>query len=248
MKVTVIGSGDAFGSGGRLQTCFHVATPDLEFLIDCGATAMIGFNGLGLDPNRVSIIFISHLHGDHYSGLVWWLLHARHVAQRTAPIEIVGPAGLEERYLIAAEALFPGATSPQDRFKVTFHELHAGEDFEISGITVKPFEVCHPSGAPSLALRLDIGSRRIGFSGDTEWVEELVDVADGADLYITECYGYETPTRYHMNWRVISENLDRLRAKRVLVTHMSRDMLDHAQSIADDRVVVSDDGLVLTLP
>ena len=34
MKLTVIGSGDAFGSGGRLQTCFHVTTADKSFLID----------------------------------------------------------------------------------------------------------------------------------------------------------------------------------------------------------------------
>ncbi len=106
MKLTVIGSGDAFGSGGRLQTCYHVSAADKEFLIDCGATTLIGFNRLSLDPNRVGTIFISHLHGDHFSGLVWWLLHAQHVSRRTVPLDIVGPAGIEKRYLAAAEALF----------------------------------------------------------------------------------------------------------------------------------------------
>ena len=110
MKLTVIGSGDAFGSGGRLQTCYHVADAENEFLIDCGATALIGFHKAGLDPNRVGTIFISHLHGDHFAGLVWWLLHALHVARRTAPLDIVGPQGIAERYRTAAEALFPGAT------------------------------------------------------------------------------------------------------------------------------------------
>ena len=54
MKLTVVGSGDAFGSGGRLQTCFHVAAPGGDILIDCGATSIIGLQQRGLDPNRVS--------------------------------------------------------------------------------------------------------------------------------------------------------------------------------------------------
>jgi ribonuclease BN (tRNA processing enzyme) len=59
MKLTVVGSGDAFGSGGRLQTCYHVTLPDGEqVLLDCGATAVIGMQRLGLDPDRVSTIFI----------------------------------------------------------------------------------------------------------------------------------------------------------------------------------------------
>ncbi len=70
MKLTVIGSSDAFGSGGRLQTCFHVTHPGGQFLIDCGATSLIGLARQGIDPNGISAIFISHLHGDHF-GRAW---------------------------------------------------------------------------------------------------------------------------------------------------------------------------------
>ena len=94
MKLTVVGCGDAFGSGGRLQTCYHVEARSTRFVIDCGATALIGFSKLGIDPNTVETIFISHLHGDHFSGLVWWLVHAQHVAKRTTPLTVVGPVGV----------------------------------------------------------------------------------------------------------------------------------------------------------
>ena len=93
MKLTVVGCGDAFGSGGRLQTCYHVETSQTRFIIDCGATTLIGFNKLGIDPNTVETIFISHLHGDHFAGLVWWLVHAQHVAKRASPLTVVGPVG-----------------------------------------------------------------------------------------------------------------------------------------------------------
>ena len=247
MKLTVIGSGDAFGSGGRLQTCYHVAAGEKEFLIDCGATALIGFHKLGLDPNRVGTIFISHLHGDHFAGLVWWLLHAQHVSHRAGPLDIVGPAGIEARYRAAAEALFPGATAREPRYALTWHELDEGRPLTVNGITATPVAVRHPSGAPSYALRISTGEKTIGFSGDSEWVEALVDVAAGADLYLSECYGFAEPARFHMNWRVIEENLDRLSAKWVMLTHMSSAMLARTGEISHPRVLVAEDGLTLTL-
>src|SRR5437773_12452692 len=103
MKLTIVGCGDAFGSGGRLQTCYHVEAASSCFLIDCGATALIGLSKFGLDANGVGTIFISHLHGDHFAGLVWWLVHAQHVAKRTQPLTIVGPEGVRARVAAAAE-------------------------------------------------------------------------------------------------------------------------------------------------
>lgn len=247
MKLTVIGSGDAFGSGGRLQTCYHVADAETEFLIDCGATALIGFHRCGLDPNRVGTIFISHLHGDHFAGLVWWLLHAQHVAHRSRPLDIVGPEGIEDRYKVAAEALFAGSTAREPRYQLNWHAFTSGEAIEINGIRATPYPVRHPSGAPSYGLRVAVGGKVIGFSGDSEWVESLTDIAADADLYITECYGFEEPARFHMTWRVIEENLQRLTARRIMLTHMSSAMLENRGQISAPRVLLAEDGLALKL-
>src|SRR6478735_11725692 len=123
MRLTVVGCGDAFGSGGRLQTCYLVDDGPKRFLIDCGATALIGLNRLRIDPNSIETIFISHLHGDHYAGLVWWLIHAQHVAKRTTPLTVVGPQGVRARFEAAAEALFPGSTGVARRYDLSFLEL-----------------------------------------------------------------------------------------------------------------------------
>src|SRR6516165_2758086 len=126
MKVTIVGCGDAFGSGGRLQSSYHVQVGPTRFLIDCGATALIGLSRLNIDPNGIATIFISHLHGDHYAGLVWWLVHAQHVAKRTTPLTVVGPAGIEARVAAAAEALFPGSMALKRRFQLRFVDLING--------------------------------------------------------------------------------------------------------------------------
>ena len=156
MKLTVVGCGDAFGSGGRLQTCYHVEAAATRFLIDCGATTLIGFNSSASIPTAIETIFISHLHGDHFAGLVWWLVHAQHVAKRTAPLTVVGPAGIEARFEAAAEALFPGSTAIQRRYELRFLELTREQPLDVGAVRVTPFEVKHPSGAPPYALRFEV--------------------------------------------------------------------------------------------
>jgi ribonuclease BN (tRNA processing enzyme) len=247
MKLTVVGSGDAFGSGGRLQTCYHVALPGEEILIDCGATSVIGMQRLGLVPDRVSTIFISHLHGDHFAGLVWWLLHAHYVTKRTAPLTITGPVGIEQRFIAAAEALFPGSAKIERRFEMRFVEYAEATPLSVGSVQVTPYEVSHPSGAPPYALRLEADGKTLSFSGDTEWVESLLPTAAGADLFIAECFSFDVQVGYHMTWRNIEKNLDRLGAKRVMLTHMSAEMLAQRKEVRDPRVLLAEDGLRLDI-
>lgn len=247
MRLTVIGCGDAFGSGGRLQTSYLVEGAGTRFLIDCGASTLTGFSRLKLDPNTVSTIFISHLHGDHFAGLVWWLLHAKHVGKRTAPLAIVGPAGIETRLNAAAEALFPGSMKVTPRHELAFKELAREQRLEVGSVDVTPFEVSHPSGAPSYALRFEVDGKVLSFTGDTEWVESLVPAGRGANLYIMECYHFEGAPNYHMSWKTIEPSLDRIGAKRVMLTHMAERMLARKSEVADARVVLAEDGLVIEL-
>ncbi len=245
MKLTVIGCGDAFGSGGRLQTSYLVDWSGGRFLIDCGATTMIGLNRLDIDPNSIPAIFITHLHGDHFAGLVWWLLHAQHIAKRKVPLTIVGPQGIEARFQAAAEALFPGSSAVQRVYALKFMEFTAESPIEIEGVRVTPYEVQHASGAPPYALRFEADGKVLAFTGDSEWVEAIVTAGRKADLYIMECYQFSGAPRFHMSWQAISEALDRIDARRVVLTHMSGAMLARCHEVSDSRVLLAEDGLVI---
>ncbi|MEO1204801.1 MAG: MBL fold metallo-hydrolase [Pseudomonadota bacterium] len=247
MKLTVVGSGDAFGSGGRLQTCFHVSHPGGQFLIDCGATALIGMQRVGLDPNDVPLIFISHLHGDHFSGLVWWILHAQYVGKRVSPLRIVGPEGLAERFHAASEALFPSAKPRDFKFEVTFEVYDPTQHGLHGGIGVDVCEVMHPCGAAPYALRLTVADKVIAFSGDTEWVDGLIDISKDADLFVCECYAHETKTPFHMSWAEIRTKLPHLTAQKILLTHMNERMLSCGGDVDDPRVALAHDGLIVEL-
>lgn len=243
MKLTIIGSSDAFGSGGRLQTCFHVAHADGAFLIDCGATSLIGLQRQGIDPNSISAIFVSHLHGDHFAGLIWWMLHAVHIAKREAPLTVVGPAGIEERYKTATEALFPGSSTCNKPFPLVFRTYEDFEPLAVGSVSVVPFVVSHPSGATSYGLRFAVEGKTLAFSGDTEWVEELVPLSRGADLFICECFAFEREARFHLNWRTIEANLPRLDARHVMLTHLGPEALANQEAMRHPRVSIAQDGL-----
>ena len=249
MKLTVAGCGDAFGSGGRLQTCYHVDLGREAFLIDCGATSLIGLAKAGLSPDGVGTILISHLHGDHFAGLVWWYLHAAHVANRRHRLDVVGPRGLEARFRAAAEVLFPGSLDATHAFEMRFTEVQAGQrhSFADGAAVVTAFEVDHPSGAPSHALRIEAAGRVLAFSGDTEWTDNLVSAAHQADLFMCECYAYDRPVRHHMNWLRLSKELPRIGARRVLLTHMSAGMLAHGAVAIQNTpgVELARDGMVI---
>jgi ribonuclease BN (tRNA processing enzyme) len=101
----------------------------------------------------------------------------------------------------------------------------------------------HYSGAPSTALRVSDGERLFAYSGDTEWVDALISVADGADLFICECYAYSGKLTGHISWEVLKPRLAELRARRIMVTHMNPTMLARLGEIRDAGVLVAEDGL-----
>jgi len=247
-RLTIVGCGDAFGAGGRLQSSYHLTMPQGQMLLDCGATTLIGLQREKIDPNAVGTILISHLHGDHFSGLVWWLMHAHYVTGRTQPLTIAGPAGLRDRLQTTTEALFPGSSAIEPHYAITYREFADRTPMTLGDITVTPFEVHHPSGAPAYAMRVEGGGRCVSFSGDTEWVDNLLPCSAGADLLIIDCFGYGSDVGFHMSWKTISSRLAELTARRIMLTHMGPEMLGRRDDVSDARLLLAEDGLVVDIP
>jgi ribonuclease BN (tRNA processing enzyme) len=245
MRLTVVGSGDAFGSGGRSNTCFWLETAKGTLTVDFAASALPALKALKLDANKIDGIVLSHLHGDHFGGLPLLLLDFQYLNRRERPLTIAGPPGTRARLEVAMEAFFPKSTGIKWRFPWTVDEIPLDTETTALGHTLRTTEVIHQSGAPSTALRLSDGQKTFAYSGDTEWTDALLPIAAGADLFICECYAYAGKMTGHLSWEILKPMIPALRAKRLMVTHMNSAVLAKLDELRNAGVLIADDGLTL---
>ena len=168
-------------------------------------------------------------------------------AERERPLLIAGPPGTRARLDALLEVFFPRSTGNKWRFSWEVLEIEVGRPTDVLGHSVTTTEVVHFSGAPSTALRLSDGQKLFAYSGDTEWVEALVAVADGADLFIVECYGYSGRMSGHLTWEILQARLPDLRARQIMITHMNPSMLARQDEARAAGVLVAQDGLVIEI-
>ena len=91
VDVLFLGTGDAFGSGGRLQTAALVTGSGARVLVDCGSATLPALRARGIDTGSIDAIFLTHLHGDHFGGVPFFLMDAHYGSTRSAPLTIAGP-------------------------------------------------------------------------------------------------------------------------------------------------------------
>jgi len=245
MHVQFVGSGDAFGSGGRFNTCFHVVGSELNFLIDCGASSLVAMKRLGIDRNAIDLIVLTHYHADHCGGVPFFILDAQFVARRTRPLTIAGPAPLKEWFVHQMETTFAGSSRSTKKFDVPLVELAPDHPWRFKNAEIRSARVRHGTPPESYhGYRINIDGKVLAYSGDTEWTDSLIELGRDADLFVSEAYVYDKPVQMHLAYRQLVEKLPLIRPKRLIVTHMSEDMLDRGDAIAHE---TARDGLIVEI-
>jgi len=243
MHLQFVGCGDAFGSGGRFNTCFHLVGRDINALIDCGATSLVGLNKLAINRNDINTIFITHFHADHIGGLPFFILESNYVLKRQRALTVAGPPGLRSRYADIMETAFPGSTTVEWSFPLTLREMEIGRRGDIGNVRITPFHVMHDDRAgPCLGFRIEAEGKVIAFSGDTQWTDTVADIGRDADLFICEAYTRDKPVATHMALNLLERHLPQIRPKRLILTHMSNDMLARRGELPYE---TAEDGMIV---
>lgn len=246
MPITVrfVGSGDSFGSGGRFQTCIVVDGPRCRFAIDFGTSSLIALAQQGIEHNSLDAILLTHLHGDHCGGVPFLLIDAMLAARRTRPLTIAGPRGLRVRLDAIREVLFPGSHVMTPKFPIEWIEMEPGRTHRVLDLAVTPEPARHTAETNPTALRVQVGERIVAYTGDTEWTDDVARAARDADLLIAESYFFDKPVKWHLNYPDIRTHASQVGARRLILTHMSREMLAHVAAVPEE---CAHDGLVITL-
>ena len=232
VRFTCLGSGDAFGSGGRLQSCYHIGAGTQQFLLDCGCSVLSGLKRQGLSAADIDTVIITHLHGDHFGGIPFLLLDGKYGDKRCKPLTLIGPSGLQQAVEDLADILYPGTFSEAVTFEVNYIEMTEETMIERPDYSVQGFRMRHGSSEQVYGFRLSVAERVIAYSGDTEWVDNLRPLAAQSDLFIVECCGFRQPLPSHLDYLTLSGRHRELACHRLVLTHMGSEMLKHQHRLA----------------
>ena len=244
VSVTFAGSGDAFGSGGRFNTCILVDAPGIRFAIDFGASSLVALNKLDIEHSSIDVVLLTHFHGDHCGGVPFLLLDAMLGAKRETPLTIAGPADTATRLPQITNALFPGSDVMTPKFELDIVEMATMTEHEIRALKVRTFPAVHAPKSNPTAIRVEVAGKVIAYTGDGEWTEHVPELARGADLLIAECYAHSKAVSLHMNYPDLLAHRDEIEARRIVLTHFGPEMLAQKDAIPEDCAY---DGLKIEL-
>ncbi len=233
VTVTLLGTGDAFASFGRSQSGYLIDSPAGRILMEAGPGLLPALKSNAISPDSFDLLLISHLHGDHFAGLPFLILDYMWETPRKKLLTIAGPPKLEQRTWMLMRTMFPHFNLAKVKHKLKFVVLEPGSSTRLGKFKVSAIRSPHTTPDISLSLRIDGGGKSIVFSGDTGWNDELVELSAGADLFLCECTYYESDhLTFHLNYPLLAANRGKFNVRRMVLTHLGREVLNHADQIA----------------
>jgi ribonuclease Z len=197
-RVTLLGTGTPIPRPDRFGPSTLVEVGDQKFLVDAGRGATIRLNQLNIPMGRIDVLFFTHYHSDHTSGIpdLWltsWL--TSHFGQRTTPMRIIAPVGaktlmakLAEAYAADIKIRLEDEKLPPQGIVTTVEEFDRdGTVYHANGVNVIAFEVNHGDAIkPAYGYRFEYRGRSAVISGDTRYNQNVLKYGQGADLLLHE--------------------------------------------------------------
>jgi len=191
LRVLLCGTSSPLPAPDRAQACVAVEAGDRLFVVDAGAGSAANLTAAPLE--RLEAVLLTHFHSDHVSALGDINLNSW-VAGRPAPLEVIGPAGVEQivaatNDLYALDGGYRVAHHGPDLLPPALHVITArtiepGVILDDDGLVITAFAVDHTPVTPAVGYRFDYRGRSVVISGDSVATQTLIEAARGADLLL----------------------------------------------------------------
>lgn len=245
MRVTFLGTGGLVPelpltiSGKRGMPSYMI---DDDYLVDLGEGALRNINAYGVNLHAIKRILISHLHPDHFMGIVN-VLFSMVVSQRKEMLEVIGPVGIESatRSLLDITKIPAVGDDGSRGFQLKFKELGAAEHFD----DIQTTRGSHPCEAH--AYRITRDNKAVFYDGESHYTQELMDLARGADVFISTIAVLEKHS-IHVPPEEVGPAVTRAGVKRMAVVHWPTKFEGHTddfkkimQNYYDGEVTIMED-------
>jgi len=182
LSLTILGSSGALPAIGRFPTSQYLVIQNVHFLIDCGEGAQMQLAHLQISAHKIDHIFISHLHGDHYLGLMP-LLFSMHLHKRAQELHLYSPPGLDE--IITLQLKHSKSVL---NYKIIFHRFDPSKIqtlLESDVLTVQTIPLVHKLDCAGFLFKEKIKPRRINKEKLQEGIklQHIAALKTGADIF-----------------------------------------------------------------
>lgn len=242
MKVEFVGT----GSIGAIQSCASVLIEN-KLLIDMGNGIVKRLKQTGHPIKDIENCFITHLHGDHFGDIPFFMLD-RFMYKIETPVHIYGPKGLKKTVKELFDILFPGDyETVQEVAKVDFIEFEEMKQVEIGDETyITSYEVQHGKIKPAYGYIVEKDNRKIGLSGDSCYCEAIDTIVKQSDISILDMSWMESK-KAHMGLENILKITQMYPDKKIATTHMQDYPREQAKKQNIENLIVPDDGKIIEL-
>lgn len=186
IKVTILGNSAAIPTKDSHLSAQVIIVNGEYFLMDCGEGTQIQLIALGIKYSKISNIFISHLHGDHFFGLIG-LISTYHLLGREKDLHIYSPAPLENLIRMQLEVAHTSL-----KYKLIFHKVELQEKslvFENDKAVVYSFPLEHRVPGFGYIFKQPINQSRIDKVFVEQYnptIEQILDIKQGGDFLTSD--------------------------------------------------------------
>lgn len=252
MEIIFLGTGTGAPSARRGSPGLVVRAGDSTLLFDSGSGTLRQLAKAGLSYNDLDYLLYTHLHPDHIADLGPYLFATRYFPEftRIKPVQIYGPQGLLRHYEYIRQAFGHWIEPPEGR--VFLSELPQRHTFLCSTVQIETGPITHTP--ESLGYRVtEPGGATLAITGDTDFSQNLIDLARGVDLLITECSLPEgLKVEGHLIPNLAGRAAREAQVKALALTHFypqceGQDLLSPIAKEFDGPITLAEDLLRLTL-
>ncbi|MCG6878666.1 MAG: ribonuclease Z [Deltaproteobacteria bacterium] len=221
MNVTILGSGTAIPMRGRGSPSLAVFMDNGPILFDMGPGTLGQMARLGIGPEKIEKIFLTHFHPDHTADLIHFLFACRNpeILKRRSPFSISGPPGLHKFIKALQSAYSNWLDIPSQTMQI--EELSGTEQMwqDHGHYRIKTAPASHTPH--SLAYRLENNAgKAVVISGDTAYCDPIIQLAKNADLLILEAaFPDDQPMEGHLTPSLAGRMAGLAGVKGLVLTH-----------------------------
>lgn len=240
MKVTLLGTGTCVPSLHRGSSSYLVQTTEHNILVDAGPSVVRRLLEHGFTTRDVDVIILTHFHVDHSADFSTFLFASNYdVEPRTKKLMVLAGKGLKEFYG-GLLAVYPWI-APKS-YEISFCEMPEGTLKE-GGLVLTTAPMVHNS--ESIGVRIE-EQKSVVFSGDTDYTQNLIDVAKETNLLIVECSFPGKKVNGHLNLDALHRIVDQAKPKKVILSHLYPDW-DNFRGVLHAPYLLGEDGMVIEI-